>query len=88
MSLLVMSEILRLFINTLTADDSYFVHNKEHLRQLIQMQFSKKQKSFYQNFGTFLKFTSNFEQFEKKNDSHSICISEITYWQRGDQINV
>ena len=82
MSLLVMFEILRLFINTLTADDSYFV------RQLIQMQFSKKQKSFSQIFGTFLKFTSNFEQFEKKNDSHSICISEITYWQRGDQINV
>ena len=46
MSLLVICEILGLFISTFTADDKYFLHNSENLPQPIQMQLSKKQKSF------------------------------------------
>ena len=45
MSLLVITDIVGLFLNTLTADDKYYFRNTENLRQRIQMQFSKKQKS-------------------------------------------
>ena len=44
MSFLVISEILGLFFNTLTADDKYSLRKKCDLPQLIQMQLSKKQK--------------------------------------------
>ena len=37
MSLLVISEILGLFPNTLTADDKLSFHNRENLLQAIQM---------------------------------------------------
>ena len=48
MSLLVICGILGLFINTLTEDDKYFLRNSENLPQPIQMQISKKQKTFSQ----------------------------------------
>ena len=41
-SLFVRSEILGLFVKTLTADDKYFRHIRENLPQLIQMQFYQK----------------------------------------------
>ena len=37
MSLFVKSEILGLFVNTLTADDKYSLHNSKNLTQPIQM---------------------------------------------------
>ena len=43
MSLLVISEILGLLVNTLTSNEEYSPHNSENLRQPIQMQLSKKQ---------------------------------------------
>ena len=49
MSVLVICEILGLFVNTLTADDKYFLSNSENLHQSIQMQLSKK-KTFFQFF--------------------------------------
>ena len=52
-SLLVIWEILRLFINTLTAKDKYSLLNREHLRQPIHIQMSQKQKRFS---GIFLHF--------------------------------
>ena len=42
------------------------------------MQLSKKQITLLQCFSAFLKSRSNFEHFEKKNDPHSLFISEIT----------
>ena len=47
MFLLVISEILGLFVNKLTADDKYSLGTKENLAQPIQMQLSKKQKVFF-----------------------------------------
>ena len=44
----------------------------------IQKQLSQKQKIFSQFFSTFLKFSLNLEYFEKKDDPHRFCISEIT----------
>ena len=42
------------------------------------MQLSRKQKTFSQFFSAFLKSSLNFEHFQKKDDSHSSDISEIT----------
>ena len=46
MFLLKICEILWLFVNTLTADDKYSLRYRESLRQTIQVQLSKKQKTF------------------------------------------
>ena len=79
-SLLVICEILGFFINTWNANDNYSLCNRENLLQPIQMQLPKKQKNFFRIFWcVFLKCTSNFEHFEKKDDLHSSCISEVTY---------
>ena len=42
------------------------------------MQLSRKQKTFSEFFCAFLKSSLNFEHFQKKDDSHSSDISEIT----------
>ena len=46
MSLLVISEILELFLNTLTADDKYSLRKSENFWQPIQMKLSKKETFF------------------------------------------
>ena len=58
MSLLVISKILKLFVNTLTADHKYSLRNSRNLPQQIPMQLSKKQKLFFYDYASFLKFTS------------------------------
>ena len=50
--------------------------------QPIQMHLSQKQKSFCELFCAFFKSKLNFELFQKKNDPHSLCISEITDSER------
>ena len=37
---------LRLFVNTLCADDKHYLLNRENFTQRIQMQLSQKQKTF------------------------------------------
>ena len=46
------------------------------------MQLSKKLKTFCLFFCPFFKSASNFEDFESKDDFHSLCISEITDCER------
>ena len=46
------------------------------------MQLSKKQKSFSEYFTPFLKSASSFENFETKDGPHSVCISDITDYQK------
>ena len=46
------------------------------------MQLCKKEKTFSQFFIVFLKFTLSLVIFEKKDDLHSLCISEITDSER------
>ena len=70
-SLLVTCKISRLFPNTLSADEKYSVLNRENLTQPIQMEVSRKQKTFSEFFSAFLKSSLNFEHFQKKDDSHS-----------------
>ena len=45
-SLLVICQISRLFPNTLSADAKYSLLNRDNLTQPIQMQLSRKQKTF------------------------------------------
>ena len=42
------------------------------------MQLSQKQETFFEFFIEFLKSSLNFEHLQKKDDSHSSDISEIT----------
>ena len=58
-------KILRLFVNTLTADDKYSLLNRGILRKRIQMPLSQKEKSFSQLFFVFFKSAFNFEHFQK-----------------------
>ena len=76
--LVVTCKIFGLFLNTLTSDDKYSLLNSDNLTQPIQMQLSKKQKTFSEFFSAFLKTISNFEHFGKEDDPHSLCISQIT----------
>ena len=71
-------KILGLFVNTLTADESYSLANANILTQQIQMQLPKKQKIFSECFPVFFKSRLGFEHFEKKRDPHSLFISKLT----------
>ena len=77
-SLLVTWQIWKLFPNTLNADGKYSLLNRENLTQPIQMQLSRKQKTFSEFFCVFLKSSLNFEHFQKKDHSHSWGISKFT----------
>ena len=76
-SLLVTCKVLRLFVNTPTADDKYSLLSRDNLMKPIQMHFPEKQNNFFQFLCAFFKFTSNFEDFREKNDPNSLCNSEI-----------
>ena len=73
--MLVLSKMLRVFVDTLTADDKYFPLNRDNLTQPIQILLSQKQKTPSQFFFAFLKSTLNFDHFHRKDDPHSGCIS-------------
>ena len=77
-SLLVKSKVLGLFVETLTADDKYSLCNKDILQQLIQMELCKKQKLLPQLSAASVKFTFNFQHFEK-NWWASSCMSLRNY---------
>ena len=81
-SLLVRFEILALFVNTMTTEDKNSRRNRDHFEQQIQMQLSQKSKVFSEYYLAFLKFTSNFQYFEKER-SHILNISEIIHSERG-----
>ena len=77
-SVLVISEILGVFVNTLAADYKYSLCTRENLQQTTQLQLFKEQFLF----AAYLKSTSNFEHFEKKDDPHRLFIFEIADYQR------
>ena len=77
-SLFLTCQILGLLVNTLVANESNPVLNRDNLTIPIQMKLSQKQKSFSEFFAEFLKSILNFIDFEKKDDPHRFFISEIT----------
>ena len=70
-SFLVRSQILGLFVYTLTAHDKYSRRNRENFPLPIYMNLLKKLKTFSEIFIKFLKLSLIFEHFEKKDESHS-----------------
>ena len=66
MSVLVTSEIFRLFINTLTPDENYSLRNMQIFWQQIQTLLSQKGKTLWGIFIAFLKCAWNLEHSEKK----------------------
>ena len=76
-SLLVICKILRLFVNTLTANGKSSLLNIDNLRQPIQM-LSQKQKIFSQFSSASLRCSLSFEILNKKYDPRSWCIFKIT----------
>ena len=71
-------KFFRPFLNTLTANDTYSLNSKDKWMEKIQMHLSQKKKSFSQFISPFFESALNFEHFQKKDDPHSLCISEIT----------
>ena len=65
-------------VDTLTSDEKLFLLNRDNLTPPIHMQLSHKQKTFSIVFFSFLKSIINFEQIQKKDDTHSWCIPQIT----------
>ena len=59
-------EILRLFVNAITADDKYSDSNMQNFPQQFQTPLSKKQKIFSGIFIAFLKCAWNLDHFQKK----------------------
>ena len=64
-------DFLGVFVNTLTADDKYPVRDCENLPFSIQTQLFEKRKSFSYFFIDFLKSSSSFKDFFKKDHRHS-----------------
>ena len=58
--------------------DKCSLRNRDNLMQPIHMQLSKKLKTFSRFFNIFSKSRLSFEYFQKKDDAHSLFISEAT----------
>ena len=56
--------------------------------QPIKIQLSKKLKVFSEIITEFLKSSFNFDHFEKKDESHSLCISKIIDGETRAYVNV
>ena len=85
---LVRFEVLGHFVNTLTADYKYSLQNREKLWQQVPMQRSLKLKTCSRFFIAFLKSTLNLKYVEKKDQSHSLSITEIIYCEKGSLLNI
>ena len=80
--------ILRLFVNTLTADNKYSRCNVHNLGQQVQTRLSQKEKTFFGFVIAFLKCAWNLEHFERKVEYPSVIVSEMMDCERGGYFNV
>ena len=81
-------EILRLFVNALTADDKYSGSNMQNLPPQFQTPLSQKQKTFSRFVIAFLECAWNLEHFQKKDEYPSLIISEILDAERRGYLNL
>ena len=72
-----MSEIFRLFVNTLTPDEKDSRRNMQIFWQQIQTPLSQKGKTFCGFFLAFLKCAWNWKHSDKKEEYPSPIITEI-----------
>ena len=82
--MLVLWKMLGLLFNTLTDDDKYSLLYRDNLPQQIQILLSQKTKTFSRLSSEIFIPTLNFEHFQKKDDPHSRCSSQITVPEKGD----
>ena len=85
---LVRFEVLGQFVNTMTAVYNYFRWNLENLRQQVQTPISQKLSSFSGFFIVSLKSKLNLDYFEKKDQSHSLSITEINNCRTNSYLSV
>ena len=85
---LVWSEILTLFVNTLTAHNKYSRCNVHNFAQQVQTPLSQKEKTLCVFSIAILKCACNLEPFEKKDEYPSLIFSEIMDCERGGYLNV
>ena len=71
-----------MFCNTLTANDKYPVGYCVNLLSPAQMEFSLKPTIFSRFFVPFPESTSNFKEFEEKDDSQTYFIWEIRHCEK------
>ena len=87
-SLLVICKISRPFPNALSAYCKCSLFTRGNLTQPIQMQLSRKQKTFSNFFLHFWNLVEILNIFKQKDDSHTWGISEITDSEKHDYVNV
>ena len=87
-STLVCSEILTLFVNTLTTDEKYSRRNMLNFTQQLEALLSQKQKTFSGWFLAFLKCALNLEHLAKKDEYSSLVISQVIDSERGGHLKV
>ena len=88
MSSLVISEIFRLFVNTLTPDDKFSRRNMQIFWQQFKTPLSQKGRTFCGFFIGLLKCAWNLEHSEKKEEYPRLIITEIIASERDVYLNV
>ena len=68
--------------------DKCSLPNRGNLMQPIHMHLSEKLKTFSRFFNVFSKSRLSFEYFQKKDDAHSLFISEATTSEKHGEIYV
>ena len=80
--------MLRLFVNTLTADDKYSLIDMLNFSKEFQTPLSLKQKTFCWFLIVFLKYAWNLEHFQEKDEYPSLIISGVIDCEKRGYINV
>ena len=87
-SALVISEIFRLFVNTLAPDDKYSRRNMQIFWQQLQTLLSQEEKTFRGFFIAFPKCAWTLEHSEKKEEYPSLINTEIISSERDVYLSV
>ena len=82
------SEILTLFVNTLTTDDKYSRRNMLNFTQKIEAPLPQNQKIFSGCFLAFPKCALDLKHFEKKDEYSSLVFSKVIDSEGGGYLNV
>ena len=86
--MLVISEVLGQFVNTMTAVYKYFPQNLENLPQQVPTLISVRPKTFPGFLIALPIFALNLEYFEKKKQSHSLSVTEIINCKTSSYLSV
>ena len=72
----------------MTTDDKYYRRHMLNFTQQFEAPLSQKQKTFSGFFPAFVKYASNLENFEKKDEYPRLVISKLNGWEKSGYINV